>query len=72
MLFGGFVMSGYNRYDMGKAIEAYVINSKYRQVLYLKFVEGMTHEQVAEAAGYSTQHVKHICKTYKDYLLSHL
>ena len=50
---------------MGKVIEAYVINPKYRQVLYLRYVEGMTHEQVAEAAGYSTQHVKSICKNYR-------
>ena len=63
-------MPRYNRYDMGKVIEAYVINPKYRQVLYLRYVEGMTHEQVAEAAGYSTQHVKSICKNYKDFLLS--
>jgi len=63
-------MPKYNRYDMDRIIEEYVINPKYRQVLYLKYVEGMTHEQVAEIAGYSTQHVKSICKNYKDFLFS--
>lgn len=65
-------MPKYNRYDMLKAIETYVINPRYREVLRLKFCEGLTHEQVAEAAHYSTQHVKHICGEYKEYLLTHL
>ena len=63
-------MPKYNRYKMNQIIEAYVINPKYRQVLTLRYVEGMTHEQVAETAGYSTQHVKNICKQYKNFLFS--
>ena len=63
-------MSIYNRHDMSKAIDSYVINPKYREVLYLRLCEGMSHEQVAEATSYSTQHVKHICKTYKTFLIS--
>ena len=63
-------MPNYNRYDMSAIIEAYVVNPKYRQVLHLRYVDGLTHEQVAEVAGYSTQHVKSICKNYKDYLIS--
>ena len=62
-------MPKYNRYDMQRAIESYVINPKYRQMLYLKLCEGMTYEQVAEACSYSTQHVKAICKEYKDFLI---
>ena len=63
-------MPKYNRHDMSRIIEAYVINPKYRQVLNLRYVEGMTLEQVAEIAGYSTQHVKTICKNYKNFLIS--
>ena len=62
----------YSRFDMHRAIETYVINPRYREVLRLKLCEGMTHEQVAEAVNYSTQHVKYICREYKDYLLSRL
>lgn len=65
-------MPKYNRFDMCKAIETYVINSRYREVLQLKYCEGLTYEQVAEATHYSTQHVKYICGEYKEYLLSHL
>ena len=63
-------MPTYNRYDMSRVIETYVVNPKYRQVLQLRYVEGLTHEQVAEVAGYSTQHVKSICRNYKNYLIS--
>lgn len=63
-------MPKYNRFEMGRIIEAYVLNPKYRQVLYLKYVEGLTHEQVAEKSNYSTQQVKNICKDYKDFLIS--
>ena len=65
-------MPKYNRFDMLKTIEAYVINPRYREVLRLKFCEGLTHEQIAEAAHYSPQHVKYICRQYREFLMSHL
>jgi len=63
-------MSRYNRHDMQKVIEEYVINPRYRELLRLKLCEGMTYEQVAEAVNYSTQHVKSICQAYKEFLIS--
>ena len=63
-------MPKYSRIDMGRIIDEYVINPRYRQVLRLKYCEGHTHEEVAEICNYSTQHVKHICKAYKDFLIS--
>ena len=63
-------MPKYNRHDMQQIIESYVINPRYRELLRLKLCEGMTYEQVAEAVNYSTQHVKHICLAYKDFLIS--
>lgn len=65
-------MLDYKRSDMCRAIDEYVINRRYRDVLKLKYCEGMTYEEVADAVNYSPQHVKHICKTYKDLLISHL
>ena len=62
----------YNRYELCKAIDTYVINPRYREVLRLKLCEGFTYEQVAEAVHYSTQHVKYIVKEYKGFLISHL
>lgn len=63
-------MPQYNRFDMRRVIEEYVINPRYRKVLLLKLCEGYTYEETAEMTNYSTQHVKSICKQYKGYLLS--
>ena len=65
-------MPNYRRSDMCNAIDEYVINYRYREVLKLKYCEGMTYEEVAETVNYSPQHVKHICRIYKDYLMSRL
>ena len=65
-------MIKYNRFDMRRAINTYVVNPRYRNVLLLKYYEGHTHEEDAEMTHYSTQHVKYICKEYKDYLISRL
>lgn len=60
----------YNRFEMERVINEYVVNPKYREVLYLKYVEGLTHEQVAEKSNYCTQQVKNICRDYKNFLIS--
>ena len=49
-------------------IDDYVVNPRYREILRLRYCEGFTMEQVAEATNYSTQHVKYICGSYKDLL----
>lgn len=65
-------MPAYNRFDMCQAINAYVINPKHREVLRLRYCEGYTYEEVAGICNFSTQHVKHLCKAYREMLLSHL
>lgn len=62
----------YRNSDMCNCIEEYVRNPRYRSVLRLRYCEGMTYEEIGETVGYSSQHVKHICKTYRDILMSHL
>ena len=62
----------YNRLDMCRAIDSYVVNPRHREVLRLKFCEVMTYEQVGAITHYSTQHVKSICKNYKEMLISFL
>ena len=49
-------------------IDDYVINPRYREVLRLRYCEGFPYEVIGEMTHYSTQHVKYICKTHKDYL----
>ena len=65
-------MSNYNRKTMLGIIDDYVVNPRYREILRLRYCEGCTMEQVAEATNYSTQHVKYICGSYKDLLFARL
>lgn len=65
-------MSDYKNSDMCKAIGEYVRNPRYRELLRLRFCEGMTYEEIAGIVSFSSQHVKYICKEYKDFLISHL
>ena len=65
-------MPDYRNSDMCHAIEEYVRNPRYKELLRLRFCEGRTYEEIAERVSYSPQHVKHICKQYKELLLSHL
>lgn len=65
-------MTEYRNSDMCNAIEEYVRNPKYRQILRLRYCEGRTYEEIAGITSYSTQHIKHICKSYKELLMSHL
>jgi len=65
-------MPDYRRSDMCNVIDEYVINPTYRKMLKLRYCEGMTYEQIAENTNYSTQHVKHVCKRYRDLLISRL
>lgn len=62
----------YRNSDMCKAINEYVQNAKYRELLRLRYCEGYTYEEIAEKVNYSPQHVKYICKTYRELLISHL
>lgn len=65
-------MLDYRNSDMCRCIDEYVRNPRYRRILKLRYCESETYERIAEAANYSTQHVKYICKTYRDLLMRHL
>lgn len=65
-------MPDYRNSDMCNAIEEYVRNPRYRELLRLRYCESETYERIAEKVNYSPQHVKFICKKYKELLLRHL
>lgn len=62
----------YKNSDMARAIDEYVHNPRYRRLLHLRYCEGMTYEEIAEAVNFSPQHVRCICKKYKQLLISAL
>ena len=63
-------MPAYDRFEMCKAINAYVVNARHRETLRLRYCEGYTYDEISYVVNYSPQHVKHICKAYRDMLLS--
>jgi DNA-directed RNA polymerase specialized sigma subunit len=65
-------MPVYKNSDMLYIINEYVHSPKYREILRLRFCDGYTYEEIAEAVNFSPQHVRYICKSYKPMLISHL
>lgn len=65
-------MPDYRNSDMCRTIDEYVRNPRYRHVLRLRYCESETYERIAEQVNYSPQHVKHICRSHRDLLMSHL
>ena len=63
-------MPVYKNSDMMNVISEYVHNPRYREILRLRYCDGFTYEEIAEAVNFSPQHVKHICRSYKDLLIS--
>lgn len=62
----------YKNSDMLQVINEYVHNARYRDLLRLKYCEGHSYEEIAAIVGYSPQHVKTICRSYKELLMSRL
>ena len=62
----------YKNSDMQTAINEYVHSSWQREALKLRFCDGLTHEQIAEKMGYSTQYIKEIVKRHKPVLFANL
>ena len=62
----------YTNSQMIAAIDEHVHSAWQREALKLRFCDGLTHEQIAEKMGYSTQYIKEIVKRHKDILFSAL
>ena len=62
----------YKNSDISAAIDEYVHVSWQREVCRLRFCEGLTYEEIAERAGYSTQYIKEIIKKHKVILFANL
>ena len=62
----------YRNSDMREAIAEYVHDIRHRELLCLRFCDGLTYEQIAEAVCYSPQHVKALCASYKPLLFSQI
>lgn len=62
----------YTNSQMQAAIAEHIHVAWQREACYLRFVDGLTHEQIAEKLGYSTQYIKQIIKRNKAILFAYL
>ena len=62
----------YTNSQMTEAINEHIHSAWQREACKLRFVDGLTHEQIAEKLGYSTQYIKQIIKKNRTILFSYL
>ena len=62
----------YTNSQMTAVIDEHVHSSWQREALKLRYIDGLTHEQIAEKLGYSTQYIKEIIKKHKALLFTYL
>ena len=53
-------------------IDEWCHNARYREILKLRFVDGMTFESIAEQVDMSVRQIKNIVYKYGDRVLSHI
>lgn len=58
--------------ELKHLIDEYVHSKKYREILYLHFIDNETFEKIAEMVDLSTTQVKTIVYKYGDSVLKHI
>lgn len=62
----------YTNSQMQEAINEHIHVAWQREACRLRFIDGLTHEQIAGKLGYSTQYIKEIIKRNKTILFSNI
>ena len=65
-------MKEYTNSQMAALIDEHIHNAKYRGILKLRFIDGMTYEAIAGAVDMSTQQIKTIVYKAQATLIKHL
>lgn len=61
-----------SRTDRCRLIDEWIFNSKYREIMKGKLLDGLTHEQLAEQYDLSVRQIANIVKKYKHILACHI
>lgn len=61
-----------SRSELEKLIDEWCLNHKYRKILKLRFLHGLTYESIAERMDMSDRQIKRIVYKYGDAVLSHI
>ena len=62
----------YTNSQMTELIAEHIHNKKYRDILLLRYIDGMTYERIAETVDMSVQQVKTIVYKAQNKLLKYL
>lgn len=60
------------RSEIEKIIDEWCFNHKYRYILKLRFLDGLTYEEISEHVNMSDRHIKRIIYKYGDRVLKHI
>lgn len=61
-----------SRTEIEFLIDEWCHKAKYREILKLRFLDGLTYEAIAEAVDMSDRQIKRIVYKYGDMVLSHI
>ena len=65
-------MKEYGNSQVTEVVNEYVHNKKHREILLLKYIDGLTYEQIGEIHKLTDRQVKNIVYKYQDLFLRHL
>lgn len=65
-------MIDYSRSEIEQAIDEWILNEKYRQIMKRRLIDGITYERLAEEFDMSTSQIKRIVYKSEDKIFKHL
>ena len=65
-------MKDYTNSEMRELINEHIHNARHREILLLRYIDGLTYERIAEVVGMSTQQIKNIIYKAQQRLIRHL
>ena len=65
-------LTNMSRSEIEKQIDEWCLNYKYRKILKLRFLHGLTYEEIAERVDMSDRQIKRIVAKYKDVVFGHI
>ena len=65
-------MIEYGNSQVTEIVNEYVHNKKHREMLLLKYIDGLTYEQIGEMYDLTDRQVKNIVYKYQDLFSRHL
>ena len=61
-----------SRSQLESLIDEWCLNARYRAILKLRYLDGLTYEQIAERVDMSDRQIKRIVYRYGDMVLCHI